>query len=77
MTTLAERLKSTRNGIFGALFKKNISIDNNIINELEDRFLLADTGVKTTDLIINALINEIKNKDIRDSLSKFLDIAKK
>lgn len=61
MTTLAERLKSTRNGIFGTLFKKNIPIDDNIINELEDRLLLADTGVKTTDLIINALINEIKN----------------
>ena len=36
---LAEQLKLTRTSLFGTLFtKKKSTIDDNIINELEDRF---------------------------------------
>ena len=62
MITLANTLKATRDRIFGTLFKTNSQVDNSIINELEDRLLLADTGVKTTDLIIEALTVELKTQ---------------
>ena len=62
MMTLANTLKATRDRIFGTLFKTNSQVDNSIINELEDRLLLADTGVKTTDLIIEALTAELKTQ---------------
>ena len=62
MITLANTLKATRDRIFGTLFKTNSHVDNSIINELEDRLLLADTGVKTTDLIIEALTAELKTQ---------------
>ena len=62
MITLAKTLKATRDRIFGTLFKTNSQVDNSIINELEDRLLLADTGVKTTDLIIEALTAELKTQ---------------
>ena len=62
MITLANTLKATRDRIFGTLFKTNSQVDNSIINELEDRLLLADTGVKTTDLIIEALTAELKTQ---------------
>jgi fused signal recognition particle receptor len=42
------------------LFSKKTPIDNTIINELEDRFLLADVGIKTTDLIMRLLTDTIK-----------------
>ena len=66
MKKLASRLKLTRTNLFGALFNKNKpNFDNNIINELEDRFLLADVGIKTTDLIIQLLTDTIKkNSDV-------------
>ena len=61
MKKLASRLKLTRTNLFGALFNKNKpNFDNNIINELEDRFLLSDIGVKTTDQIIQLLTSSLK-----------------
>ena len=42
--SLSIRLKQTRASLFGMLFSKKTPIDNTIINELEDRFLLADVG---------------------------------
>ncbi len=61
MKSLASRLKLTRTNLFGALFDKNKSVlDDNIISELEDRFLLADIGVKTTDQIMQLLKSALK-----------------
>lgn len=61
MKKLTSRLKLTRTNLFGALFNKNKpNFDNNIINELEDRFLLSDIGVKTTDQIIQLLTSSLK-----------------
>ena len=63
MKKLASRLKLTRTNLFGALFNRNKpGIDNNIISELEDRFLLADIGTKTTDQIIQLLTSSQKER---------------
>ena len=63
MKKLASRLKLTRANLFGALFNRNKpDIDNNIISELEDRFLLADIGTKTTDQIIQLLTSSLKER---------------
>ena len=64
MKSLADRLKLTRSNLFGTLFNKNKSnLNDNIFNELEDRFLLADIGVKTTEQIIQLLKSAFK-KDL-------------
>ena len=56
MKSLASCLKLTRENLFGSLFNKHKStIDNTTITELEDRFLLADIGIKTTEQIIQLL----------------------
>ena len=54
-SSLSVQLKQTRASLFGMLFSKKTPIDDTIINELEDRFLLADIGVKTTEQIIQLL----------------------
>jgi fused signal recognition particle receptor len=60
--TLSERLKRTRTGLFGGLFSRNKTvIDNATLEELEDRLLLADIGIKTTDQVIQLLKAESKN----------------
>ena len=61
-SSLSVQLKQTRASLFGMLFSKKTPIDDTIINELEDRFLLADVGIKTTDLIIQLLTDTIKKK---------------
>jgi fused signal recognition particle receptor len=61
-SSLSVQLKKTRASLFGMLFSKKTPIDDTIINELEDRFLLADVGIKTTDLIIRLLTATIKKK---------------
>lgn len=64
--TLSERLKRTRSGLFSGLFSRNKNvIDNATLEELEDRMLMADIGVKTTDQVIQLLKSESKkNSDI-------------
>ena len=64
-STLSERLKRTRTGLFGGLFNRNKAvIDNATLEELEDRMLLADIGIKTTDQVIRLLKAEsIKNSE--------------
>tara|TARA_B100001250_G_C19809810_1_gene795208 strand:- start:88 stop:993 length:906 start_codon:yes stop_codon:yes gene_type:complete len=62
MKSLASRLKLTRENLFGSLFnKRKSSVDNTIIKELEDRFLLADVGIKTTEKIIQLLVLALKS----------------
>lgn len=54
--TLSERLKRTRTGLFGGLFSRNKTIiDTATLEELEDRLILADIGIKTTDQVIRLL----------------------
>jgi len=64
MKSLADRLKLTRSNLFGTLFHKNKSdLNDSIFNELEDRLLLADIGVKTTEQIIQ-LLKSASKKDL-------------
>ena len=78
MKSLADRLKLTRSNLFGALlFNKNKSdFNDNIFNELEDRFLLADIGVKTTEQIIQLLKSAFKkdlaNFPLEEQIKKIL-----
>ena len=77
MKSLADRLKLTRSNLFGTLFNKNKSnLNDNIFNELEDRFLLADIGVKTTEQIIQLLKSAFKkdlaNFPLEEQLKKIL-----
>ena len=77
MKSLADRLKLTRTNLFGTLFNKNKSnLNDNIFNELEDRFLLADIGVKTTEQIIqllkSAFKNDLANFPLEEQIKKIL-----
>lgn len=77
MKSLADRLKLTRTNLFGTLFNKNKSdFNDNIFNELEDRFLLADIGVKTTEQIIqllkSAFKKDLKNFPLEEQIKKIL-----
>ncbi len=77
MKSLADRLKLTRSNLFGTLFNKNKSdFNDNIFNELEDRFLLADIGVKTTEQIIqllkSAFKKDLKNFPLEEQIKKIL-----
>ncbi len=75
--TLSDRLKRTRTGLFGGLFsRKKIVIDNATLEELEDRLLLADIGVKTTDQIIQLLKAQSKNDSKKNSTENPLEQLK-
>ena len=65
---LSDRLQRTRKGLFGGLFSRNKTvIDNATLEELEDRLLLADIGIKTTDQVMQLLKADSK-KDSVDNL---------
>ena len=75
--TLSDRLKRTRTGLFGGLFsRKKIVIDNATLEELEDRLLLADIGVKATDQIIQLLKAQSKNDSKKNSTENPLEQLK-
>lgn len=54
---LIKGLKRTRSGLFGGLFQRNkkLDLDRDTLEELEDRLLVADVGIQTTDQVIQAL----------------------
>ncbi len=54
---LKDGLKRTRSGLFGGLFSrsKKLDIDSATLEELEDRLLIADVGMHTTDQVMTAL----------------------
>ncbi len=54
---LNDGLKRTRTGIFGGLFSrtKKIKLGEDTLTELEDRLLMADVGMQTTDQVITNL----------------------
>ena len=53
--SLSDRLQRTRSGLFGGLFSRKTFIDDATIEELEDRLIMADIGMKTTDQVIQLL----------------------
>ena len=73
--TLAERLKRTRTGLFGGLFSRNKTIiDNATLEELEDRLILADIGMKTTDQVIQLLKAESKKNSTENPLEQLKQV---
>ncbi len=73
--TLSERLKRTRTGLFGGLFSRNKTvIDNATLEELEDRLLLADIGIKTTDQVIQLLKAESKKNSTQNPLEQLKQV---
>lgn len=60
--SLSDRLQRTRSGLFGGLFsRKKTVIDDATIEELEDRLIMADIGMKTTDQVIQLLKAQAKD----------------
>ncbi len=75
--TLSDRLKRTRTGLFGGLFSRNKTIiDNATLEELEDRLLLADIGVKTTDQVIQLLKAQANSDTKKNSTENPLEQLK-
>jgi len=73
--TLSDRLKRTRSGLFGGLFSRNKTVlDNATLEELEDRLLLADIGIKTTDQVIQLLKAESKKNSTEDPLEQLKQV---
>ena len=61
--SLSDRLQRTRSGLFGEFFnRKKTVIDEATIEDLEDRLIMADIGMKTTDQVIQLLKAESKKK---------------
>ena len=61
--SLSDRLQRTRSGLFGGLFSLNKTvIDEATIEELEDRLIMADIGMKTTDQVIQLLRAESRKQ---------------
>ena len=66
-STLNNGLKRTRSGLFGGLFSRTklVKLDQGTLDELEDRLLIADVGMQTTDQVIQAL-SQIKAEEEAD-----------
>ena len=66
--SLSDRLQRTRSGLFGGLFSRNKTvIDDATIEELEDRLIMADIGMKTTDQVIQLLKAQAKDNAKKNS----------
>lgn len=66
-STLNNGLKRTRSSLFGGLFSRNkqVKLDQSTLNELEDRLLIADVGMQTTDQVILQL-SQVKAEEEAD-----------
>ena len=66
-STLNSGLKRTRSGLFGGLFSRTklVKLNQDILNDLEDRLLIADVGMQTTDQVIHTL-SQIKAEEEAD-----------
>ncbi len=67
---LRERLSRTRSGLtagLSGLLRGRKSIDDELLEELETRLLLADVGVETTQRIIERLTERVSRKQLDDS----------
>ena len=75
---LQNNLKKTRTMLGDSIINLFISkkIDDSLFEELEERLLLADIGVQTTENIIQKLINDMNRKELKNS-KKVYDLLKK
>ncbi|MDD4773454.1 MAG: signal recognition particle-docking protein FtsY [Eubacteriales bacterium] len=68
---LKNGLKKTKDSIFGqidTLFKKFVRVDEELLEELEELLIMADTGVSSAEEIINKLRDRIKSERINDGI---------
>ena len=66
---LKNGLKKTKDSIFGqvdTLFKNFVRVDEEMLEELEELLIMADTGVSSADEIIGKLRERIKSERIND-----------
>ena len=66
---LKSGLKKTKDSIFGqvdTLFKNFVRVDEEMLEELEELLIMADTGVSSADEIIGKLRERIKSERIND-----------
>lgn len=67
--SLKKGLSKTKNSIFnqvGGLFKGFRKVDEELLEELEELLIMADVGIASTEEIITALRNELKERKISD-----------
>ena len=67
---LKKGLQKTKNALFkpfSDLFKSLRKIDEDLMEELEDILICADVGVNTTEIILERLREQIKEKGLKDS----------
>ncbi len=66
---LKEGLSKTKNAIFNQvdnLFKSFVKVDEDMLEELEELLIMADVGVKSTEMIIRSLREKIKDERITE-----------
>lgn len=65
---LKERLSKTRGGLFGGLgdLLRRRQIDDEILEELETRLLMADVGMSATRSVIDHLSSRVSRKELGD-----------
>ncbi len=66
---LKEGLKKTKQAVFAQvdnLFRAFVRVDEDLLEELEELLIMADTGVQTTEEIIDRLREKIKDDRITD-----------
>ena len=68
---LKKGLQKTKNVLFkpfSDLFKSLRKIDEDLMEELEEILICADVGANTTELILDRLREQIKEKGLKDYL---------
>jgi fused signal recognition particle receptor len=69
MARLRERLAKTRTSLFGGLSELLLGkkqIDDEVLEELETRLLMADVGMKATRDIIQRLTEQVSRRELQD-----------
>jgi fused signal recognition particle receptor len=73
--SLSDRLQRTRSGLFGGFFSRNkIVIEEATLEELEDRLIMADIGIKTTDQVIQLLKAESRRNSEGNPLKQLKQV---
>ena len=62
---LRQGLAKTRESLFGGIFDRADSINDDFYDELEERLILADVGMETSAQLLEELKREIKNNKIK------------
>ncbi len=66
---LKNKLSKTRSGLtdgLSSIFLGKKSLDDDLLEELETRLLMADVGIDTTNQIVDNLINKLGRKELSD-----------